>query len=156
MPGIRVGENHLGRAVYAARDFCPGEYVGTVRGRVIDDPEYSSSYSIDLGATFSLDPLPPFRFLNHCCSPNCELILVDAPAGRRKTGGYAIPRVTVVTRKGVRAGQELTIDYAWPAEAAIPCGCGSRWCRGRVVARSERSRIEALKPDSQSTEAAGS
>lgn len=155
MPGIRVGENHLGRAVYAIRDFSSGELVGSVRGRVINDPEYSSPYSIDLGATFSLDPQPPFRFLNHCCTPNCELILVDAANGGRKIGGHSIPRVTIVTRKRVRTGDELTIDYAWPAEAAIPCGCGSRWCRGWVVARSQRSRVVELTPPSQFAGVAG-
>lgn len=155
MPGIRVGDNHLGRAVYAAQEFATGELVGTIRGRVINDPEYSSHYSIDLGVTFSLDPQPPFRFLNHCCTPNCELILVDPPASRRKVDGYAVPRVTLVARKRVRAGDELTIDYAWPAEAAIPCGCGSRWCRGWVVARSQRNRVVALQQTPQWVESAG-
>ncbi len=33
----------------------------------------------------------------------------------------------------VHAGEELTIDYGWPAEVAIPCLCGSRHCRGWIV-----------------------
>ena len=34
----------------------------------------------------------------------------------------------------IRSGEELTIDYAWSADWAIPCGCESRVCRGWIVA----------------------
>jgi hypothetical protein len=29
--------------------------------------------------------------------------------------------------------EQITIDYAWPAEAAIPCQCGTASCRGWIV-----------------------
>lgn len=143
MRGIRIGENHLGRAVYAERAFAPGDLIGTVRGRVVDDAEFSTPYSIDLGGTFSLDPGPPFRFLNHCCSPNAELLLTE-PARPRRTN---VMDVRIYARKRIRPGEELTIDYAWPADAAIPCGCGSRWCRGWVVARSQRKYVQSPPVD---------
>ncbi len=135
---FRVGENHLGRAVYATTAFEPGEVVGAVQGTVIDDPEYTTNYCIDLGGNFSLEPRPPFRFVNHCCSPNCELLLVDPPPGSRRK----VPSVVLQTRKRIRPGEELSIDYSWPAHAAIPCQCGSRWCRGWVVAKTERHLVK--------------
>ena len=36
-----------------------------------------------------------------------------------------------------RPGDELTIDYAWEAEAAIPCLCAAENCRGWIVAIEE-------------------
>jgi hypothetical protein len=124
--------------LYAARRFKKEEFVGVVRGRVIDDPEFGSNYGIGLGGTYTLEPSAPFRFLNHCCTPNCELLLVDAPPGSRRPD---IPRVIVQARRIIRPGDELTIDYGWPAESAIECACGSRWCRGWIVAKSQRKRL---------------
>jgi hypothetical protein len=37
----------------------------------------------------------------------------------------------------IEPGEELTIDYAWPAEAAIPCACGAAGCRCWIVAAEE-------------------
>lgn len=130
----RVGDNHLGKAVYAVGGFERGEVVGVVQGKVIDDIDYTSTYCIDLGGTLSLEPGEPFRFVNHCCSPNCELLLVDPPPGSRRKA----PQVILQTRKVIRPGDELSIDYSWPSHAAIPCGCGSRWCRGWIVSKAER------------------
>lgn len=138
---IRVGDNHLGRAVYAAKAFVPGDRVGIVRGTVIDDPEHSSTYSIDLGGVYSLEPAAPFRFLNHSCSPNCELVLVDPPRPNRR----GLLQCVVEVRKRIKPGDELTIDYSWPADSAIPCGCGSRWCRGWIVSKRERALMKSRK-----------
>jgi hypothetical protein len=52
-----------------------------------------------------------------------------------------MPRVAVETLRSIVAGEELTIDYGWPAEQAIPCGCGAEDCRGWVVAEEELHRL---------------
>jgi len=44
--------------------------------------------------------------------------------------------------KDIKQGDELTIDYAWSADAAIPCGCGSKNCRGYVVSEKELSKLK--------------
>lgn len=137
---LRIGENHLGRAVYAAKAFVSGDRIGVVRGQVLDDPDYSSTYSIDLGGPYSLEPSPPFRFLNHCCSPNCRLLLVEPPRPSRR----GLLQCVVEARKRIQPGDELTIDYSWPADSAIPCGCGSRWCRGWIVSRKDLPRLKRL------------
>ncbi|MCL2743457.1 MAG: SET domain-containing protein-lysine N-methyltransferase [Planctomycetaceae bacterium] len=41
--------------------------------------------------------------------------------------------IWVTSTKDILPGQELTIDYAWPADRAAKCLCGSKSCRGWIV-----------------------
>jgi uncharacterized protein len=136
--GVRVGRVSYGRGVFATRPFRRRETVATIRGRVIDDPDYSSEICIDLGGSLSLEPYAPFCFLNHSCAPNCELYAINPP---RRTGPRPRPRVVLETLRPIEPGEQLTIDYAWPAEGAIPCACGSPQCRGWIVADEELAEI---------------
>jgi SET domain-containing protein len=43
----------------------------------------------------------------------------------------------------IAIGQELTIDYNWPAVFAIPCACGSPACRGWIVTPKDLPRVLA-------------
>ena len=38
-------------------------------------------------------------------------------------------------------GEELTIDYAWPADRAVKCLCGKPRCRGWIVDPAEREHL---------------
>lgn len=127
---IRVGKSVCGKGVYAARDLPGDHIVGQILGRVIDDPEYTSSYCIDLGGDQSLEPRSPFRYLNHSCTPNCLLTLYDC---EYEDGSPAPAELCLETLRPVKTGEELTIDYAWSADGAIPCLCGSPGCRGWIV-----------------------
>jgi hypothetical protein len=125
---VRVGRARHGRGVFSRIAFLPEQVIGEIRGRVVDDAEYGSSYAMDLGETLTLEPRAPFRYLNHCCSPNCELVMYDAdgdPSLARRMFLQAIAPI--------EPGDELTIDYGWPAETAIPCDCDSMNCRGWIV-----------------------
>jgi hypothetical protein len=128
---VRIEQTEIGRGVFACRGFRKGEVVGAIRGRVIRDPHHGSSYCIAVDDGCVLEPRAPFRFLNHSCQPNCEVYYHEdeRPA---ETG-----TLWLQTLRAVRPGAQLTIDYAWPADAAIPCGCRSRECRGWVVSRDE-------------------
>ena len=56
--------------------------------------------------------------INHCCDPNVF--------ARRAYG-----KIFIYSRRKIRKGEELTLDYALPEERAkIPCRCGSPKCRG--------------------------
>lgn len=141
-PSIRrsfaVGEVSYGRALFALRAFGRGECITVVRGTVLDDPDYGSDYCIDLGDDLSLEPSAPYCYLNHSCTPNCSLYLDDTtPSGRKRKR----PLVVLEALRPIRAGQELTIDYAWPADSAIPCACRSRRCRGWIVDADELEHI---------------
>ncbi len=60
------------------------------------------------------------EFINHSCDPNLRC---------RKVGKGVFCRSV----RPITAGEELTIDYRFPAKAAkVPCHCGSRKCRGTI------------------------
>jgi hypothetical protein len=70
----------------------------------------------------------PDHFLNHSCDPN--LWMAD--------------EVTLVTRRPVEAGEELTADYAlWEMDedwiSQWRCQCGSVQCRGTITGKDWRS-----------------
>ena len=126
---VCVKDSRVGKGLFASAPFYKHEIVAEVRGAIMDDPDYESDYCIDLGQDAKLEPNAPFRFLNHCCEPNCELVLWK----NRRHGKRKYRRVWLQAVRDIDPGEELTIDYAWPAEAAIPCRCASRQCRQWIV-----------------------
>jgi hypothetical protein len=137
--GVRIARTKVGRGVFAERWFEESEVVGEIDGEIIDDVSYSSDYCMDLGDDRSLEPAAPFRFINHSCQPNCELCWFDVKDKR----GKLQRRMYVMATRRIADGDELTIDYAWPAEMAIPCRCGSSACRQWIVKRSDLKRVVA-------------
>lgn len=120
---VEVGE--LGRGVIA-KSFMPrGIALGPIEGRMIMDSNFWSNFAMDLGTGFTLEPDPPFRYLNHSCDPNCELFSWDEDD---KPGN-----LYVGVLRDIAAGEPLTIDYAWPAEEPMRCRCRSANCRGWIV-----------------------
>jgi SET domain-containing protein len=111
-------------------------------GKLILGDDYDPDYVVDMGDYGVLDPRAPFRYLNHSCEPNCQLLEWQST---RK----AQPQIWVHALKTVRPSEQLTIDYGWPAESAIPCLCGTASCRGWVVDESELSRVKRLKKRSR-------
>jgi hypothetical protein len=120
----------VGKGVFARRPFRKGQAVGLMRGTIIPGDDYDPSYCVDMGELGVLDPKTPFRYLNHSCDPNCELVEWDAEADE-------VPEIWVHALRAVRPDDQLTIDYAWAADAAIRCKCGSDKCRGWVVDEAE-------------------
>ena len=118
--------------------------VGEITGEVTEDEDYDSEYCFDVGDGQTLEPEAPFRFLNHCCEPNCEFDYFSAPD---ESGRFYRKRAFLVTLRDVLAGEELRIDYHWPAVDAIKCGCGSLSCRGWVVCEDEVGEVpEQVSP----------
>jgi len=68
------------------------------------------------------------RWINHSCSPNCEIEDED-------------DRIFIEARRDIRPGEELTYDYnlqlgephTKAAKRAHRCFCGSRRCRGTML-----------------------
>jgi hypothetical protein len=138
--GVRVGEGPYGRGVFATRAFWRGELIGLVEGEVIDDDDYSSDYCMDLGGKLSMEPAAPFCYVNHSCEPNAQLFII--PPERPDAGEY--PNLILEAVRSIYPGQELTIDYAWPADGAVPCHCQSRNCRGWIVSREDAHLLQKL------------
>jgi hypothetical protein len=145
--GIRVGPSRHGMGVFALRPFTPGENLGPIRGEIIDDPDYGSDYGIEFGEK-TLEPAAPFRYLNHSCQPNCALVICDegdedgAPAGMS---------AWLEVLREIAPGEQMTIDYGWPAESAIPCQCGAAGCRGWIVSADRLDEIAAGRQGSVAT-----
>ncbi len=133
---VQVGETAIGKGVFASRSFPTSAVIGQITGQVINDPEYTSDYCIELTDWLSLEPSAPFRFLNHSCEPNCEFDF-DVIDHVRDGSPIDVPHVFVFALRDITEGEELTIDYNWPASHAIPCECGAVSCRGWVVGEDE-------------------
>ena len=113
-----------GTGLFGRRAFDEGETVVVLGGTVIDDAELArlqpqSSLAIGEGVNLMQDDDDSARCGNHSCDPN--LWLAD--------------EVTLMTRRAVEAGEELTVDYGtfsvvpWEME----CRCGAAICRGVVT-----------------------
>ena len=120
-----------GKGLSATAPIYRGDVVIRLGGQLIDDatlgtlaPPYSS-LTIRKGLNLLLDPSHPVRYGNHSCDPN--LWHADA--------------TTVVARRLVTAGEELTIDYATHTGIetwTMACQCRSAICRGNVTGRDWR------------------
>lgn len=137
---VRVARTALGRGVFARRRFRSQQVIGLVRGQIFDDPAYTSDYCMELGEGRTLEPAAPFRYLNHSCRPNCELFWEETEDAE------PCERLWVQALSDIEPGEELTIDYAWPAEAAIPCACGTEDCRRWIVCMEDLPQLLAACP----------
>jgi uncharacterized protein len=127
---VKIQRTPLGHGVFATRNVRRKQMIGYVLGRTISDPNYDSPYCIDLDRGRRLEPFAPYRYLNHSCDPNAEICYdVD--------DGSAAPKLWIQSLRPIAAGEEITIDYQWPVEMAVPCRCESPRCRGWVVDGSE-------------------
>jgi uncharacterized protein len=139
--GVRIGPSAHGRGVFCLRQFAARQLIGRVRGTIMEDPDYGSDYCMQLGEDRALEPGPPFCYLNHSCHPNCALVEYEV---ERTDGTTADPELWVETLTEIAPGEQMTIDYCWPAAEAIPCRCGSPDCRGCIVAPDQLERAESL------------
>ena len=80
----------------------------------------------------AIEPDPPYRFINHSCDPNCELIEWEITGEE----GKPFYELWLHTLRAVAPGEELTIDYAAngpvKTEHSAVCLCGSPRCRGFI------------------------
>ena len=132
--GVRVERTELGLGVFAVREFLPHEAIGPIRGRIVRDPYHESDYCMELDDEHGLEPAAPYRYINHSCHPNSQLVHIESEF---EDGSPSTTELWVEVLREIEPGQQVTIDYGWPAEAAIPCLCGSSNCRGWIVAEEE-------------------
>ena len=75
------------------------------------------------------------RFINHSCAPNCETVDDEG-------------HIFIEALRRIEMGEELTYDYHLTLsarrtkkdEAAYQCGCGSRKCRGTLLAPPQKQK----------------
>lgn len=139
-PGVEVRASPIdGQGLFASRGFAEEEMVVVLGGRVVDDAGWAaaaargpvSGHAVAPGRHLVQDADDPARFGNHSCDPTTWLV----------------DEVTLVTRRAVGPGEELTSDYATlTADPAweLLCRCGAPACRGTVSGRDlERPELRA-------------
>ncbi|MBN2548041.1 MAG: SET domain-containing protein [Anaerolineales bacterium] len=132
---IKETNYHIGKGVFAARNFKKGELVLRVTGEVLP---YQTIYSIQIDWGRHLDPDPPAKYLNHSCEPT--------------TGVRSLPNgwPEFVALRDIQKDEEITFDYAmteychYPRsdpglEFELTCHCPAPGCRGRLGYYSELS-----------------
>lgn len=118
-----------GDGLFAHAPIAAGEVVERWGGIRITDVELAviaasgerfSSAAVAEGANLLFSPDDPINFGNHSCDPNLWL---DGAT-------------TVVARRDIAPGEELTIDYATLSAGpwSMPCHCGFPLCRHLVTA----------------------
>ncbi len=130
---FRVDENHLGKAVFAARAFAEGDTLMEFTGRRFRSDEIPrfAHGSIDRYVQVAPDRYmgPSGRiddFVNHSCDPNAGLRFDD-------------DRVFLIAIRAIAPGEEISWDYSTTLAESnwhMICGCRSAECR-RVVANFE-------------------
>lgn len=150
-----------GRGLFAKRRIPQGTPVIEYVGEKIDKEESdrrgwariayakktgdAAVYIFTLNDDFDIDGNVPWnaaRLINHSCEPNCELFYwVD-----EESDAPIEDRLWLQTIRKIAAGEEMTIDYCWPADAAIRCRCGSASCRGWIVDPDEFDQLPTSQP----------
>ena len=136
-----------GRGVFAVQDIAEGETIIEYVGEVVTwaeaqdrhphdpkDPNHTFYFHVDadrvIDAKYGGNSS---RWINHSCDPNCE---ADEENGR----------IFIKALRNIKAGEELNYDYGLiiderytpKLKAEYPCWCGSRNCRGTLLAPKRR------------------
>jgi hypothetical protein len=136
-----------GKGVFAVQDLPEGETLIEYLGEIItwkeaqrrhpwnpEDPNHTFYFHIDDGRVIDAAVGGnAARWINHSCNPNCE---ADEEEGR----------VFIKTLRNIKAGEELNYDYGLiidepytkALKAEYPCWCGSKNCRGTLLAPKRR------------------
>jgi hypothetical protein len=132
-PRIEVRASSIqGKGMFACKPIKKGEIVVIWGGQVFSEAEFKSGKArerstvpIDdglyLGSVYN-DPENLDEYMNHSCDSNVWLK----------------DEVTLIARRDIAKGEELTIDYAlWEASSAwqMLCCCGSPLCRKLITGR---------------------
>ena len=141
LDAIKLGDTPYGLGVFASKKIKGGMPIGKIEGEFHPDKKYDSEYAMSFNDG-ALEPEEPYRFVNHSCEPNCELVeLVVAD----QNSGKVFHELWIYALTDIKRGEQLTLDYAWPYTDAIECQCGAPNCRGWIVAANEVEKVVAKK-----------
>jgi SET domain-containing protein len=136
-----------GRGVFATQPIRKGTRIIEYKGKRVDwdwasaayapvegQPTHTFLFELDDGRVIDANQGGnAARWINHSCSPNCQAIEEDG-------------RVYIEALRSIRTGEELGYDYRIQIEERLtpaekkrwPCYCGSRKCRGTLLAPKRR------------------
>lgn len=121
-----IGKNHLGKAVFAARVFKPGDVIVKFEGNIVTKDAIPTNLAgvddrfVQVGIDTYLGPSGDADdFINHSCDPNAGLKF--SPLG-----------IILVAIKDINIGEEITWDYSttlYDNPWKMVCHCGAQECR---------------------------
>lgn len=125
--GVRVVKSSIhGYGVVTTRGYKEGDHVIDVDGVPLRRSELQNDdYCLLISDDLFFDMVDQTRWINHSCDPNTE-VEADVDASGRVWA-------RLVALRDIAAGEELTFDYAFASQYAIPCRCGSDQCRGLII-----------------------
>ncbi len=137
-PGLRVVRSSLhGYGVVATRDFAEEELLADVEGVAWRVGEWwDDTYTLRITDALWLDMVDQTRWINHSCEANSE---VDVGVDE-----HGEPWAKVYAWRAIKAGEEITFDYEFPSELAVPCTCGTRACRGWILREGDPLPVAAV------------
>ncbi|MBN1305273.1 MAG: SET domain-containing protein-lysine N-methyltransferase [Anaerolineales bacterium] len=152
LPFIEIRSSSIqGLGVFAAIDIQKATRIIEYMGERISPDEADTRYDDDAGSCthvllFIVDEDTVIdggiggneaKYVNHSCQPNCEAVIDSG-------------RVYIESLREIPAGEEITFDYRlerageyepeW--EERYACKCGSRRCRGTMLAESPARETE--------------
>ncbi len=122
MSKIYIGKSLVsGRGLFASVDILKGSVVFIMKGKIVFHLPKSKKEALShpdmvgLTRTLYIDPIPPYKYINHSCNPNVGIK----------------GRVTFVAMRNIKKGEELTFDYSTTenSEWEMNCHCGYSKCR---------------------------
>lgn len=127
---LRVGRNHLGKAIFARHPISENELICRFGGplfhvrelpvRKVNAHDYFLQVGdfVFLGRSRNLDD-----YMNHSCDPSCGLV-------------YLPDGIYLKAIRDIDSGDEITYDYSttmWKTKETMECRCGSPKCRKLVA-----------------------
>lgn len=125
---LRVGPSQIHRwGVYADQSIPAGRKVIEYTGEKIDHSEFlrrqETLYLFELDKQWTIDGSvggSGAEFINHSCEPNLATRILRG-------------HILYFSLRRIKKGEELTVDYNYGEnDELMPCGCGSRKCRGTI------------------------
>lgn len=149
MDGLRVARSGIhGYGIVATRRFRKGDLLMHGDGVLYrESDDFDDTYALILpgyearpdgseGPALFWDLACQSRWINHSCDPNSD---VDS----RWLAEEASVLAWWTAVRDIEPGDEITYDYAFAAQVAEQCNCGTAACRGLIVDPSELDLVPA-------------
>ena len=115
--GVYIGD-YTGEIIHS--DSVQERYKGVIENYVLTVKEWSAGQCL-VTHTDALNQGNHFRFMNHSCDPNVEILPVR--------DDFIYPRISCWTVRPIVAGEELCFDYG-KTLGTTKCLCAAKNCRG--------------------------
>ena len=123
---ITVKESTIhGKGIFALKDIKKGEIISIIKGprkfKINRSAKDALAHPDWVGFKMHhwIDPIPPYKYLNHSCNPNCGIK----------------GKVETVALKNIKKGEEVVIDYSiieGDVRWRMKCHCGQKNCRETI------------------------